>query len=278
MRCASLILREPGANFEAFRGSSSPEIRGCVAVFALLLLLFTPPLQAQIYKFGHCLLGCPQGAAPDNHVLVRSIYTLSFNPATKSADWVAYQVTAGSIGIASSLSRALVPDDFVADTLESADFLAIEEQGLVRAQYAPLVSFAGTPYWSEVNYATNAVVRSSSLSQGAWYGLDWSVRNLVNREAAVYVVTGPVFYPDAAPRTLDTEKQHRIPDAFFKVVLTREGRAAAFLFAQDTPVHVHHCELRSSILEIEDLTGLTLFPEGGSRLDMTLDAALGCSS
>ena len=278
MRFSLCSMRGAGANFGAFPGSPRPEIRGWMAVFALLLLVFTPPLQAQIYKFGHCLLGCPEGAAPDNHILVRSAYTLSFNTTTKSADWVAYQVSSGSIGIASSLSRGLTPDDFVADTLESADFFGIEEQGLVRAQYAPLVSFAGTPYWPEVNYATNAVVRSNSLSQGAWYGLDWAVRNLVNREASVYVVTGPVFDPESVPRTLDTDKEHRIPDGFFKVVLTREGRAAAFLFSQDTPVHVHHCDLRSSIAEIEALTGLELFPEGSSRLQMSLDAALGCNS
>lgn len=271
-------MKQPAARFGNGRDRSRPKNLGCLMTLTAMALLFTPPLQSQVYKFGHCLLGCPQGAAPSNHTLVRSIYTLSFNTTTKTADWVAYQVTAGSIGIASSLSRELVADDFVADTLEEADFFAIQEQGLVRAQYAPLISFAATPYWSEVNYSTNAVVRTSSLSQGAWYGLDWAVRNLVNREAAVYVVTGPVFYPEAEPRTLDTDKQHRIPDGFFKVVLTREGRAAAFLFPQDTAVHMHHCDLRSSLPEIERLTGLELFPDGKSRLDLALYSALGCSA
>lgn len=271
-------MKESADKFGTCRGRSRLKIHGCLAAIAAVALLFASQLHAQIYKFGHCLLGCPQGAAPGNHLLVRSIYTLSYNTSTKTADWVAYQVTAGSIGIASSLSRDLVADDFVADTLEMADFFEIQERGLVRAQYAPLVSFAATPYWPEVNYATNAVVRTNSLSQGAWYGLDWAVRNLVNREAAVYVVTGPVFYPEAEPRMLDTDKQHRIPDGFFKVVLTREGRAAAFLFPQDTAVHVHHCDLRSSLAEIEDLTGLELFPDGKSRLDLSLFPALGCSA
>ena len=271
-------MKQPTAEFDIFWDRSRPTMHGWLAALTALALLFASPVQSQVYKFGHCLLGCPQGAATSNHTLVRSIYTLSFNTTTKTADWVAYQVTAGSIGIASSLSRELVADDFVANTLEMSDFFAIQEQGLVRAQYAPLVSFAATPYWPEVNYATNAVARTSSLSQGAWYGLDWAVRNLVNREAAVYVVTGPVFYPEAEPRTLDTEKQHRIPDGFFKVVLTREGRAAAFLFSQDTPVHVHHCDLRSSLAEIEGLTGLELFPDGKSRLVLSLYPALGCSA
>ena len=121
-------------------------------------------------------------------------------------------------------------------------------------------------------------MRSNNLSQGAWYGLDWAVRNLVNRESAVFVVAGPIFDPDSAPRQLDTVKTHRVPDGFFKVVATRDGRAAAFIFSQDTPVHVHHCELRSSIEDIEEITGLELFPEGGSRLDMSLYSNLGCDS
>ena len=51
----------------------------------------------------------------------------------------------------------------------------------------------GTPFWRDVNYLTNSVARTASLSQGAWYGLDWSIRNYVNRQGEVYVVTGPIF-------------------------------------------------------------------------------------
>lgn len=237
---------------------------------------FTAPASAQIYQIQHCYLGCPTGAAADNHLLVRSIYALSYNSEFKTAQWVAYEVESGAIGIASSLSRRPVADDYAIETLTSADFMTSDSTGYIRAQYAPLVSFAGTPYWDEVNYLSNAVARSNSLSQGAWYGLDWAIRNLVNREGAVFVVTGPTFDPDAEPRTLNTARSHRVPDGFFKVVVDEEGRAAAFLFAQDTPVHIHHCELTSSIEEIEALTSLDLFPEASAPLSLNLQSALGC--
>lgn len=248
-----------------------------VRFLPLLLLLVAFGAQGQTYRIQHCYLGCPQGAGDSNPLVMRAIYTLSYNTELKTAEWVAYEVHPGAIGIASSLSRQPLEDNYVQDTLKADDFLADEGQELVRAQYVPLVSFAGTPYWREVNYLTNAVARSRSLSQGAWYGLDWAIRNLVNREGSVYVVAGPIYYPDREPLMLETSTPHRVPDAFFKVVIDGNDRAAAFLFPQDTAVHVHHCQLGVSIEELESLSGLDLFPEGGDNITLTLSQGLGCS-
>ena len=140
----------------------------------------------------------------------------------------------------------------------------------------PLVNFAGTPYWNEVNYMSNAMARSPSLSQGAWYGLEWSIRNLVNRESEVYVLTGPIFRETPVVASLQTQTQHRVPDAFFKVVVSTDSEATAFIFDQGLPVHVHHCDSRASIDEIERATGLDLFPENSRLVSGSLDVSLGC--
>ena len=252
-------------------------LRSGMACALVVSGLLTVPAQAQIYRFGHCLFGCPEGSS-GNQILVRSAYTLSYDEGRKSAVWAAYEVTPGSIGIASSLSRDLIRDDWVSESLTAADLAALAEQEYVRSQHVPLVSFAGTPYWREVNFASNATVRSRSLSQGAWYGLDWSLRNLVNREAAVYVYTGAIFDPEAEPRLLTEDSGYRIPDKFFKIVLTEDGRAAAFLFPQDTAVHVHHCDLRAGIEEIEALSGLDFFPAATVEVELSLYPMLGCRS
>ena len=133
-------------------------------------LLASTPNYAQNYNIAHCVGGCPLGGSAENHLIIRPIYALSYNTETKSADWVAYKVSTESIGIASSLPRTPIPDEFVADTLSAIDFLEAESVGLTRAQYVPLVDFAGSPYWNEVNYLTNTVARSPSLSQ-VWIGL-----------------------------------------------------------------------------------------------------------
>ena len=245
-------------------------------VFLALALFNAPLLYGQTYRIAHCFGGCPLGGGTDNHLIVRPIYALSYNTTNKSADWVSYRVSAESIGITSSLSRLPLNDEFVDETLMALDFVDAETIGFTRALYVPLVDFAGTPYWNDVNYLTNNVARSISLNQGAWYGLDWSIRNLVNRTNAAYVITGPVYDLAAKEKKLIINKAHRIPDSFFKIVITESGSAAAFLMGQDSPVHLHHCEMQSSIAQIEDLTHLDLFPLLSQPLQENIFGDLGC--
>ena len=183
-----LVIRLEHLSFSAgFLGLSR------ITVLAVLMVGFMSQSQAAQLRIAHCLYGCPVGSSSESHLILRPIYALSYNTHNKVADWAAYRVTSGSIGIASSLSRAAMIDDFVEETLSEADFINAEEHGLTRALLVPLVNFAGTPYWNEVNYLSNAVARSRNLSLGAWYGLEWSIRNLVNRESEVYILTGPIF-------------------------------------------------------------------------------------
>lgn len=234
------------------------------------------PVDAANYRIGHCLFGCPVDASGDNDLILRPIYALSYNSNTKSADWVAYKVIADAIGIASSKSRQPIEDEFVELTLELSDFSLEEDTKLVLSQYAPLVNFAATPYWNDVNYLSNSVARSKALNQGAWYGLEWSIRNLVNRENEVYVVTGPIYREQQEELRLPTSKPHRVPDAFFKIVITASGRSSSFILDQDLPIHVHHCNQLSSIEEIERQTGLDLFPQASELSKSNLDSRLGC--
>ena len=247
-----------------------------IAAVAVLLIASLSQSQAAELRIAHCLYGCPAGSSPENHLILRPIYALSYNTRNKVADWAAYRVTSGSIGIASSLSRAVMIDDFVEETLSAADFINAEEAGLSRAQLVPLVNFAGTPYWNDVNYMSNAVARSRNLSLGAWYGLEWSIRNLVNREREVYVLTGPIFRDTPVASSLQTQTQHRVPDAFFKIVVSADNRVTAFIFDQDLPVHVHHCDTTATIDEIETATGLDFFPENPRLVLGSLDTSLGC--
>ena len=266
-----LVIRLEHLSFSAgFLGLSR------ITVLAVLMVGFMSQSQAAQLRIAHCLYGCPVGSSSESHLILRPIYALSYNTHNKVADWAAYRVTSGSIGIASSLSRAAMIDDFVEETLSEADFINAEEHGLTRALLVPLVNFAGTPYWNEVNYLSNAVARSRNLSLGAWYGLEWSIRNLVNRESEVYILTGPIFRETPVAASLETQARHRVPDAFFKIVVSADNRATAFIFDQDLPVHVHHCDSRTTIDEIEKATGLEFFSENPRLVLGLLDASLGC--
>ena len=249
----------------------------CLAVLCIGILLAMPHrAMAETVRFAHCFAGCPNGAPGDSHVIARSIYTLSFNPDTRIADWAAYSVTAGSIGVATNLSRAPVSDPFVSNMLDPREFPAAGEGNrLILDYFVPLVSFAGTPFWSEANYLTNRVPRSSELNRGSWYGLEWAVRNLANRTASLYVITGPYFAKDNGLPAA-TAGTGKVPGGFFKVVADEDGHMAAFLFPQELPFHVHHCEQLSSVAEVEQVTGLDLFPELALAPMEDLSEKLGC--
>ncbi len=245
----------------------------------VLLLGSASTVQAETVRFAHCLGGCPTGAQAGNQVIARSLYTLSFNTTNKIADWVAYSVTPGAIGVATNLSRLPLSDPFVADTLKPEDFEPVEESGRIGlSSFAPLVSFAGTPFWTEINYLTNMVPRNSELNRGSWYGLEWAVRNLANRTGILHVITGPIYAEEltGAEQEAIENIPFLVPAGFFKVIVDNAGRVGAFVFPQDLPFHVHHCDRVASLDEIERLTGLDLFPELPRLPAGDLGESLGC--
>ena len=257
-------------------------MKGVAFFIGLGWLLSALSVNAETVRFAHCLGGCPVGAPASNQVIARSLYTLSYNVDHKVADWVAYIVTPGSIGVATNLSRQPRTDPFVADTLQPEDVVTAddgEQDGhLVLNYFTPLVSFAGTPFWQEINFLTNMVPRNSELNRGSWYGLEWAVRNLANRTDGLYVITGPVYDREfvTVAQTLETDTLHRIPTGFFKVVVDNEGRAGVFTFPQDLPFHIHHCDRLASLDEVERLTGLDLLPELPHLPLGDLSESLGC--
>ncbi len=245
------------------------------AALAALLTAAWPAVALDI-KNSHCFAGCPAGAGLDNSLIIRSIYTLSYNPHAKVPDWAAYSVSIDSIGIASNLSRLATPDNYLSSTLDQGDFPEDGSGPFLLGRLVPLLNFAGTPFWQDTNYSSNAIPISRSLNTGAWNGLDWSIRNLVNRVGQVFVITGPIYYDASQVNSLETMKQHQVPDAFFKVVISESGDSSVFILDQQVQVHTHHCSLLSTMSEVERLTGLVLLPDSNQLSARSLDAALGC--
>jgi endonuclease G, mitochondrial len=254
-----------------------PSIATALRLFLPLIALISFSASALDIRNSHCFAGCPEGNDPENRLIIRPIYTLSYNEQTKVADWAAYTVSVDSIGIASNLSRAPVPDNFLLDTLTLIDYATDSGATFLYGQLVPLLNFAGTPFWQDTNYFSNGIPISKSLNTGAWYGLDWSIRNLVNRVGQVFVIAGPIYFEQPQAVKLDTNKTHQVPDAFFKVVIGENGDSSAFILNQQSPVHAHHCNLVSTLEEVEELTGLTLIPDSIKPVRNNLHAVLGCS-
>ena len=163
------------------------------------------------------------------------------------------------------------------ETLEKGDYDgANAAHDYDKGHQAPLASFAGTVFWRSTNLLSNITPQKADLNQGAWVGLESAVRHAVQHLVELYVVTGPLYDGTAMPGLPGTTEPHVVPTRYWKVVSTRAGRMTVFLFGQDTPRQDAHCDHRSTLAEVELLSGLDLFPDATGWPNGNLDAHLGC--
>jgi endonuclease G len=232
---------------------------------------------ARVHTF-HCLDACPLGAPENADLIVREIYTLSADPLTKLAVWVAYRITPETIG--PSQSRAWEADPWLApdETLEPEDYDGANAALKVdRGHQAPLAAFSGTPFWPETNILSNITPQTSALNQASWQQLEARETRLAKEaNTGVYVLTGPLF-ERLMPPLPGADERHRVPSGYWKVVMTADGRMSAFLFDQDTPRGADYCAMRRSFDEVELRARLRLLPMRAGPV-RSLDGELGCSA
>mgnify|MGYP000312442457 CR=1 FL=1 len=242
--------------------------------FAIFISSMSPSAIGQDIVSVHCPLGCPSN--PDKNTLVFAhLYALSNNPSTKFADWVAYEVDAVNFG--PSPGRDWKTDPLLSEdqTLEVRDYAGANRSKLEadRGHQAPLASFAGSRYWSELNYLSNITPQDKDLNQGPWKALEDAVRASVSYRKSLFVITGPIY--DEEPTTLPrADEPHDVPDGYFKVIYNEKGHGASFMMSQKSLRNDHYCSKISSINAISELTNLS-FPSIRETTEML--SSLGCN-
>lgn len=231
--------------------------------------------EARLHTF-HCIRSCPVGAPENADIVVRQIYTLASDPLTKMAVWVAYRVTAETIGPSQSRGWAADPALAPAETLEPEDYEGASTALRVdRGHQAPLATFSGTAFWPHTNFLSNITPQSSELNQGPWQRLEARETRLARESrTAVYVLTGPLFEQLMQPLPRADER-HRVPSGYWKVVMTEDGRATAFVMSHDTPRAANYCSHRVALDQVELRARLLLLPTRPAAL-RPLDPELGC--
>jgi endonuclease G len=74
----------------------------------------------------------------------------------------------------------------------------------------------------------------------------------------------------------EADETHTVPTGYFKVVATTAGAVTAFVFDQDEASDHDYCGAIESLDDVEDLTGLDLFPRAADWPTGDLDSRLGC--
>jgi endonuclease G len=243
-------------------------IYGSLSLFTLVLSGNAFAQTIEIHS-KHFLYGYPLGAPSDNDLIIRDLYALSSNDDTKIADWVCYFLTPHeTIGIL-DLDRKWRNDPWLGEneTLEGHptnkdDYKgAHNSEGYDRGHLAPLASFKGSRFASQVNYYSNIAPQKKDLNQGPWMRLETKVRKLVNQALAVWVITGPLFERDMPPLP-QSDETHKVPSGFWKIVALKDGdslKTSAFIMDQDTARDSDILTHLVTIDNIESKTSLDFF-------------------
>jgi endonuclease G len=268
----------------------------CIPWASLLLsLAVTQSALAQKVHIAHCLAGCPAGAPAANEIVVRHLFAASINYQSGLADWVAYRVLPGSIGVASLLPRSWEVDEllngaartevesgprFIQPDLSNQQDGAYRINEIIinaedRGRLVPMSSFAGTPFWEDLNYLSNMAPLPSDLRVGPWSRLDQAVNEMSAQVGEVYVVSGPLYL--VGENLIADGEGGRRPSAYFKFITT-EARYAAFIFPQNAPQHSNYCEFASRMESIQRDSGLRLLPQQSEPATASLQTLLGCGS
>ncbi|MBV5261983.1 DNA/RNA non-specific endonuclease [Synechococcus moorigangaii CMS01] len=204
----------------------------------------------------HLPNGLPTGTPPTNDLIVRDIYCLSSNDATKFADWVAFRLDRETITGSSDQDREWEADPAIAreETLEPEDFRgAYQWRNYDRGHLAPLASFRGKN-WQQVNYLSNITPQKASLNRGAWKDLEEYERDLVREYGEVYVIVGTSY--DNQPLSLiNADEPNDIPDYFWRII-QYNNTTEAYFFPQDTPSGTDFRQGKTTVNEIEQQSGL----------------------
>ena len=141
-------------------------------------------------------LGNPSGATADaanrdNYLLPRPQYTLSYNNATREANWVSWNFTPADRG---SADRT---DAFAADPALPAGFTVIDQNGyrnsgFDRGHMCPSADRTATVADNAATfYMTNMVPQTADNNQGPWARFEDECRRLADLGNEMLVVSGP---------------------------------------------------------------------------------------
>ena len=163
-------------------------------------------------------------------------YTVSYNPDLCIPNWVAWELNAEKLVERESRNSKFVPNPKLPEdkAITTKEYTG---SGWDRGHMCP----AGDNkyHWRAMNesfYMTNICPQNHNLNRGDWKELEEACRRWAEVEP-VYIVCGPINYRTPKYGYIGKTFRIRVPDAFFKVVLTgmQSGnpRAIGFIYKNE---------------------------------------------
>lgn len=206
--------------------------------------------------------------------LERMGYTVSFNPQTNIPNWVAWELNPERLIERESRSDKFLPDPDI-DESRAVTTNDYKGCGWDRGHMCPAAD--NRWHWKAMDqsfYMTNICPQHHNLNRGDWKELEDACRRWAAVEP-VYIVCGPILYKTPKYGYIGQQQKIRIPDAFFKVVLTGiqsgEPRAIGFIYKNEAGNYKRD-KYVNSVDEVERITSLDFFPALPDQIEQTVEA------
>ena len=216
-------------------------------------------------------------------ILRRKGYTVSYNSETRNPNWVAWHLTKShTYGSFQRHQEVFTEDtDVKAPRATDSDYYNSRYD---RGHMCP----AGDNKWDkqammEPFLFTNVCPQNHGLNKYEWNNLEIACREWAKTYGAVDIVCGPIYSSGAERFRVGKDSQSSqktigrnkvwVPDAFFKVVLCRQGKPKAIGFIyRNEGVKQYVDEAVCSVDKVEALTGIDFFPSLDDKIERVVEA------
>jgi endonuclease G len=136
---------------------------------------------------------------------------------------------------------------------------------------------AGDNKWSqqamrESFLFTNVCPQNHGLNKYEWNDLEILCREWAREYGAIDIVCGPIYVKGGEQKTIGRNKVW-VPDAFFKVVLCRQGnpKAIGFIY-RNVGQKQKMADAVYTVDQIEQMTGIDFFPSLDDKTENRIEA------
>lgn len=195
-----------------------------------------------------------------DQIIKHTYYTLSYNEKYEQANWVAHKLTKEM-----TQGNTKRKDNFREDKkvkTGSASLKDYKKSGYDRGHLLPAADMKfSNEAMSETFFMSNMSPQHKDLNRGIWKKLEEQVRDWVEIENELYIVTGPIF---GERNKRIGENEVAVPPFYYKAILDYslpERKAIAFVMPNRKPPK--RAKLRNYFVNIdslETLTGIDFFP------------------
>ena len=194
-------------------------------------------------------------------ILKRMGYTVSFNMEMNIPNWVAWRLDAEKLIERESRNDKFLPDPDIEPSLAITTD-EYKHSGWDRGHMCPAAD--NKYHWRAMDqsfYMTNVCPQNHNLNRGDWKELEDACRKWAEQEP-IYVVCGPILYKHPKYGYIGKNHSIRIPDAFFKVILTgiesQAPRAIGFIYKNESGNN-KKSKYVNTIDEVERITNMDFF-------------------